>query len=665
MRLDRLAILAGCLIAAAPFHPSAAAAVTTVFQVTSFANPSWSLTYYGGFSGTVGVTSTWPAEMGWQGDRIDIAFNLSAGVPSSARQYRFRIVMPQQFDQSFDLAILAGPSLGELVEVERELIDSPRVLVATIPLDRFTPGQVNYIRLQGVGVAVGSGQPSGAQWSRWMLTRTDTSTAPAALILDQLDRLTDYLLAAIQPNGLVRDSVPLAPGAAPFHPATPDAAGFALIGLSVADHFGTLPDADQHALRVLRAYAGDAPGVIPTRNVRGHWWHWMDVNTGAPAAGWGDAYTTIGSAILVAGAQFARNHFIENTEIGALAEELRLTTDFDAMIHPSLDGRVYLATDANGNELGSLRPWNEYMLIVSIALRQANNTRSSVMAWRWLDPAAVPKAYYPPGTTKLTTLTDSAGNFAPAFWAHQMYYFNADFANHAGFLDAFVDHRRADQLYCATTLSQLYRYGLTAGVSPSGYTVDRIFAHNNVYAPEAVAGWGDIDSLLEFAADRPPESDARYRYGQPRVSGIMPSWIPFDAGLVDHTFLMFGLAESLDPLFFAQRRAFQPDNDGDGRADAFDNCPGAWNPHQTDSDDDGVGDACACHTPRSDADGDGDVDLLDLAAWQTCPPAFGAPAERCLCIDATGDHFVDAVDLDAVLECYATSGPDVPAVGCP
>ena len=35
-----------------------------------------------------------------------------------------------------------------------------------------------------------------------------------------------------------------------------------------------------------------------------------------------------------------------------------------------------------------------------------------------------------------------------------------------------------------------------------------------------------------------------------------------------------------------------PDGDGDGVADATDNCPEATNPDQTDGDNDGLGDAC-------------------------------------------------------------------------
>ena len=46
---------------------------------------------------------------------------------------------------------------------------------------------------------------------------------------DQINRLRNYVVDAILPSGLVRDSLVLEPGASHFHPATPDAAGFALI----------------------------------------------------------------------------------------------------------------------------------------------------------------------------------------------------------------------------------------------------------------------------------------------------------------------------------------------------------------------------------------------------------------------------------------------------
>jgi hypothetical protein len=59
--------------------------------------------------------------------------------------------------------------------------------------------------------------------------------------------------------------------------------------------------------------------------------------------------------------------------------------------------------------------------------------------------------------------------------------------------------------------------------------------------------------LLQFYLEQPPGSDPRYQYGMVRVSSAQPNWVPPDAGLVDHMFLLFGLVESLDADFFADR----------------------------------------------------------------------------------------------------------------
>jgi hypothetical protein len=386
---------------------------------------------------------------------------------------------------------------------------------------------------------------------------------------DQINRLRNYVVAAIQPSGLVRDSMVL--NGSSFHPATPDAAGFALLSLSAFDHLGKLPDAEQRVISILNAYAGNTPGVNPDRSADGHFYHWLNLTNGSRADGWVDGYTTIGSALLVAGAQFAANHFSDNPTIAALADQLTTSTDFNAAIHPSLDGRIYLLmNEFGGGTGGSVRPWNEYMLVESLALRQVgDNARAHAIKHLWLDPDNVPKRSY----GGISTLTDNAANFAPAFWVQQQQFFNGDFRDNPEFQQFFENQMNADKLYSANALGESFRYGLTAGVSPQGYAADRIGNHpNNVFSPEAVAAWGDMETFLDFYNSQFPTSDPRYKYGLVRESATQPSWVPNDAGLVDHLFLLFGLVESIDANFFADRMFpglvdgdFDYDGDVDGR----------------------------------------------------------------------------------------------------
>jgi hypothetical protein len=390
---------------------------------------------------------------------------------------------------------------------------------------------------------------------------------------DQFNRLRNYVLAAIQPSGLVRDSLVLSPTATNFHPATPDAAGFALLSLAALDELGKVTDAPQRVINILSAHAGQTPGVNPDRSADGHFIHFMNLSTGAPAGGgWDDSYSPISSALLVAGAQFAKNHFADNATIGSLADQLTASVDFNAAIHPSLDGRIFLdMTKAGGGQANfTVRPWNEYMLVESLALRQDNNNRAVAVKHRWLNPANIPKRSY----GGVPTLTDNAANFAPAFWTQQMHFFNGDFALRPE-LDVFLDNAQTiDKNYSSSVLAEAFRYGLTAGVSPSGYTADRLFNHpGNVFSPEAVAAWGDMATLLQIYNTQIPTSDPRYRYGFVRQSQTQPTWVPADAGLVDHLFLLFGLMESVDPNFFTSR-VFDPLLDGDynfdGSVDAAD-----------------------------------------------------------------------------------------------
>lgn len=369
---------------------------------------------------------------------------------------------------------------------------------------------------------------------------------------DQINRLKDYAVDAILPSGLVRDSLVLNPNASSFHPATPDAAGFDLIALSALDYFGKLPDAELRVTNILSAYAGQTAGVVPDRSADGYFTHFMNSSTGAKAGGgWDASYSPIGTALLVAGAQFARNHFSNNATIASLTQQLTSSVNFNAAIAPSLNGSIYLdMTKAGGGGGGTVHPFNEYMLVESLALREANNQRALAVKHLWLDSDYLPKKNYGP----YSTLTDSVSTYASGFWVQQMHFFNSDFRNSSELEAYFITQQQADKLYSSSSLSQAFRYGLTAGVIPDGYHADRIGAHPyNVFSPEAVAAWGDMNTLLSFYAQQIPTSDARYRYGMVRVSAQQPSWIPTDAGLVDHMFLLFGLVESIYPDFFSER----------------------------------------------------------------------------------------------------------------
>jgi hypothetical protein len=223
------------------------------------------MAYDSGFFGRVGETDLWPGEMGWQGDQITIELTVPENLPSDALYYRFSVNITHHFEQNFDLQILAGTASDVLFFAGVERMTGPRFYSVDIPLCRFVPGQTAYIRIEGAGVQVGGGRPPGIAWDYWTLR----AVLPADLDeirLDQIRRNLNFVIEAIQPSGLVRDALKLQTHVPHTHPASPDAAGFALLALCAGDHLHLLSDAAARVELILSAYAGLRPGVAPPRS---------------------------------------------------------------------------------------------------------------------------------------------------------------------------------------------------------------------------------------------------------------------------------------------------------------------------------------------------------------------------------------------------------------
>ena len=159
---------------------------------------------------------------------------------------------------------------------------------------------------------------------------------------------------------------------------------------------------------------------------------------------------------------------------------------------------------------------------------------------------------------------------------------------------------------------------------------------------------GDIDEARVWAVARTPDQIVQGMtcafFNAPVPATVHGLW-RFNGNAVDASSFAnngtrvggasFALTDSGVPL-----NCSAPDTDGDGVADANDNCPLFANPGQQDADADRVGDACdncpsVANRGQADSDGDGVGDACD-----GCP--FAGDTEQ---LDADADGSGDACDL--------------------
>jgi len=107
----------------------------------------------------------------------------------------------------------------------------------------------------------------------------------------------------------------------------------------------------------------------------------------------------------------------------------------------------------------------------------------------------------------------------------------------------------------------------------------------------------------------------------------------------------------------------QEDPDGDGKGTPCDNCPLAANPLQEDINNDGIGNACCCIVNRGDVNGDGaDANILDLTfmvdrIFRGGPPS-GCPKEADVNSNGSNPDVVDLTFLvDRIFRGGAAPGP--------
>ena len=346
--------------------------------------------------------------------------------------------------------------------------------------------------------------------------QTRLSADDEAFLEDLSRRTFQYFLDHADPQtGLVLDR---ARASGEAHPATHQshrvassaATGFGLAALCVGAARGWVPRAEarRRALIALRFFDQRAP--------QEHGWflHWMDAPTGERR--WRSEYSSIDTALFLAGALTARRCFAEDQEIERLSTRIYERVDFRWMLagHPSLLSHGWRP------ETGFLRPrWDTYSEHLVLQLLAVGSTARPV-------PASVWRAW----TRKRITYAGHTYLSEGPLFTHQFSHAFADFRGRRETWYPFTDYfensvraTRAHRQFCVDLGREFPGYtpevwGITASDSARGYVAwggpPRDPAIDGTVVPCAAAG------SLMFTPDiaLPALRAMRERYGE-RIYG--------------------------------------------------------------------------------------------------------------------------------------------------
>ena len=361
------------------------------------------------------------------------------------------------------------------------------------------------------------------------------------------------------PNGMYRDSK-LFTGT-DYHPISISNTGMGLIALCIADAMGWESDAKSKIIKTLASINGNTAGFRPDRTPNGYFRHFINVTTGDQE--WDSEYSTIDTAILMAGALFAEKYF-NDTNVSSSVHNLLKSIDFIAAIADDTTGKIYLSIDAFGQGLNNsiTSPYSEYMLVAWLAKNTGNDVNEiAENLWNnfYSNPSNLPKINY----ENIDLLTDSTTRFLSSFVHQFNYYLCNYFTTSTAYLNYFKNSLTADKAWWNNVDGSSSEWGLGAGSSIStSYHADAI--NNNpdvIVSPHIIAGYIPINlssknDLIYLwnnnlgTYNLPSANSAKVLW---RYSKINSTWMPNEIIGVDYALMLFGISvlpEYLGARFF-------------------------------------------------------------------------------------------------------------------
>ncbi|MFI4896848.1 MAG: hypothetical protein ACIARR_03380, partial [Phycisphaerales bacterium JB059] len=243
-----------------------------------------------------------------------------------------------------------------------------------------------------------------------LIARDTVDPRPAfdAWMLDEFEEVVALAKGLIAPDGEPAGWVidaDVDAGASRFHPATPDAAGWAVLLLLMNDELVGDPAAEGLVLTILERYAGLASdGVGPVSSADGIFRHYLDPATGGVQPGWDPEFATLSTMKIVMGAHRARAYYPENEAIREAADAIIGGIEgWASYLQPGSDALYFRGQAGGGPVPGTASaPFHEGIIFVEQAA--AFGSGESALA-RWLDRSLSPSATYVTGQPVTTGAT--------------------------------------------------------------------------------------------------------------------------------------------------------------------------------------------------------------------------------------------------------------------